>query len=255
MQFINVKDYFRQLNWFVVAITLLVFCGLIKLGLWQSSRALEKEQRLARIAQYQTQQAIELQQLLALSKSEKQLNDLPVRLTGNFEPDKVFLLDNQTNQGRLGYRVLQILHTDQGAVLVNLGWVEGFIDRNQLPSVTPLVGLHQVRGNIRIPEQGVILAEQDYSSVRWPFRIQQIELVKISQLIAEKLLPFVIYLDTNETIGYEKNWRPIVMPPEKHRAYAFQWFSLATAWLVLILSASVWFYNNNKNEGSICRRS
>ncbi len=248
MQYTQVKDYFSQLNWFVIVITLLVFSGLIKLGMWQSSRALEKEQRLARIAQYQTQQAIGLPQLLKLSQSEKEINDLPVQVSGRFDGQKVFLLDNQTNHGRLGYRVLQILMTNQGAILVNLGWIQGFIKRDKLPLVNALSGAYQISGNVRVPELGVMLAEQDYRQPNWPMRVQQIELAKISQLIGEKLLPFVIYLDKKEVIGYEKNWRPIVMPPEKHRAYAFQWFALAIAWLVLMFSASLWSYNNNNKD-------
>ena len=51
-------------------------------------------------------------------------------------------------------------------------------------------------------------------------------------------MPFVVYLDENEALGFVKNWTPIVMPPEKHRAYAFQWFSLAVAWLSLMIWAS-----------------
>ena len=43
------------------------------------------------------------------------------------------------------------------------------------------------------------------------------------------------------------------MPPEKHRAYAFQWFSLAVAWLSLMIWASYRFArendaNNNANN-------
>ncbi|WP_206482977.1 SURF1 family protein [Thalassotalea sp. G2M2-11] len=244
MQLEHIQAYFRQLNWLLIIITLLVFSGLIKLGLWQTTRALEKEQRLARISAYQTQQALSLAQLQQLNQTEQEINDVPISAKGRFDTEHLLLLDNQTNNGRLGYRVLQILHTNNGNVLVNLGWVQGFIDRDKLPQVKPISGEHKVRGNIRIIEQGIVLSEQDYEQVTWPLRIQQIELDKISQLIGQKLLPFVIYLDTNEQLGFEKNWRPIVMPPEKHRAYAFQWFSLAGAWLILMLSASVWFYRN-----------
>jgi cytochrome oxidase assembly protein ShyY1 len=59
-------------------------------------------------------------------------------------------------------------------------------------------------------------------------------------------LPFVVYLDKTESVGYEKNWQPIVMPPEKHRAYAFQWFSLALAWILLMIWASIKFSRNSE---------
>jgi len=90
-----------------------------------------------------------------------------------------------------------------------------------------------------------MLQEQDFSSVSWPLRIQQIELDKLSHLLQVKLVDFVVYIDQEEKIGYQKNWQPIVMPPEKHQAYAFQWFSLAVAWLVLMVWALV---KSNKNN-------
>lgn len=235
----------KQFNWFIVVLTLLVFSALIKLGFWQSSRALEKEQRLARINLLTTQQAIPLPQVLAISEQGENINDLPISLEGEFLP-KTFLLDNQTFQGRLGYRVLQVLQSKHNYVLVNLGWVLGSIDRTKLPKLDALKGIYKFRGNVRLSEKGIMLADDIYQDSELGIRIQQIDVVKISQFIGQKMLPFVVYLDTNEGIGYKKNWQPIVMPPEKHRAYAFQWFSLAIAWLVLVISA--FFYHQKHNN-------
>ena len=53
MKLTQLRLYISQLNWLMVLFTLLVFGGLIKLGLWQSDRAVEKEQRIATIASYQ----------------------------------------------------------------------------------------------------------------------------------------------------------------------------------------------------------
>ncbi|MDG1750878.1 MAG: SURF1 family protein [Thalassotalea sp.] len=251
MKFADFREYINQLNWFVVIFTLLVFGGLIKLGLWQTSRAVEKEQRLFRISQYKTQDALSLTEVLSLQQVNENINDLPILLNGTFDENKLFLLDNQTHKGRLGYRALQVLVTDKTAVLVNLGWVEGFIDRSKLPGVKAISGEHTVNGHIRLVEKGIVLSEQNFVNPMWPLRIQTIEIDKFSALIEQKLLPFVVYLDTNESLGFEKNWRPIVMPPEKHRAYAFQWFSLAAAWLILMISASVWFTKNRPNNKSI----
>jgi cytochrome oxidase assembly protein ShyY1 len=248
MKLANFREYISQLNWLIVVFTLLVFSGLIKLGLWQTARALEKEQRIARINQYQSQNALSLPEIISLQKSNENINDLPVMLAGSFDNEKLFLIDNQTHKGRLGYRVLQIFQINEIAVLINLGWVEGFIDRSKLPEIVAITGHHEIKGNIRIVEKGIVLNEEEFVNPQWPLRVQTIEIDKFSALIEQKLLPFVVYLDTKESLGFEKNWRPIVMPPEKHRAYAFQWFSLATAWLVLMISASVWFVRNKPEE-------
>ena len=218
---------------------MLVFSSLIKLGFWQIERALEKEQRQERIQALSQRDALSLAQVKALEGLQDGINDLPIKLTGYFDSEKVFLLDNQPNKGRLGYRVYQIIESNGDTILVNLGWVQGSIDRNVLPEITPVTGQHTITGHIREIEVGIQLQAQDLTNATWPLRVQQIELDKFSALINKKLLPFVVYLDTKETLGYKKNWQPIVMPPEKHRGYAFQWFSLALAWISLMIWAAI----------------
>lgn len=231
-------------------LTILVFSALIMLGFWQNDRALEKEHRLERISELKQQKAITLSQVLTLAEVHQSdyINDFPVIISGSFNSKFIFLLDNQTNGRSLGYRVLQVVQTGEHAVLVNLGWVTGSINRQELPEITPLSGKLEFLGNIRFVETGIMLMEQKFDNNQWPLRIQQIELEKFSQLIDLKLLPFVVYLDKKEALGYEKNWRPIVMPPEKHRAYAFQWFSLAIAWLTLMIWASIRFSENKHDN-------
>jgi len=239
----------NKLNFLWIILTVLVFSALVKLGFWQNSRALEKEQRLSRIDQLKSQNPLSLQQVNLLAANEN-INDMPVSVEGMFDQQAIFLLDNQVNKGRLGYRAYQVLMAEQYAVLVNLGWVEGSINRQVLPKIKPLSGKHYVHGHVRLIEVGIQLQEQVFSDVKWPLRIQQVELDKFSILINRQLQPFVIYLDKNEKIGFEKNWQPIVMPPEKHRAYAFQWFSLAIAWLILMVWAKFGARNTTEKKNS-----
>lgn len=243
-------DYCRQLNVVLVLVTLLVFSGLIKLGLWQHTRAIEKELRLERIASLQKKGHLSSNTVAQLLDNNEDINDLPVALSGHFDSERVFLLDNQVNQGKQGYRVLQTFQSDLGLVLVNLGWIQAPKLRTELPDFQAVSGFHQIKANIRIIEQGIVLQTQNYDSVSWPLRVQQIELDKFSQIIGQKLLPFVLYLDTKEDIGFVKQWQPIVMPPQKHRGYSVQWFSLAAAWLLLMFSASVRAFRINKQNNN-----
>jgi cytochrome oxidase assembly protein ShyY1 len=245
------SNIFNKLNLLWLIITVLVFSLLVKLGFWQSARALSKEHRLAQIEVLNEQSPISLPQVLTLSKEKGSLadiNDVPVLIDGKFNSNQVFLLDNQVNKGRLGYRVYQVAETKKHSVLISLGWVQGSINRQELPEVEGLDGKYQFSGNVRLIERGIVLQEQIFTHVDWPLRVQQIELDKFSSLISRNLLPFVVYLDKNEVLGFEKNWQPIVMPPEKHRAYAFQWFSLALAWLLLMLWAKFGANTINSNK-------
>ena len=148
-----------------------------------------------------------------------------------------FWLDNQMQQGQFGYQVLQIMQTEQGHVLVNLGWLKGDRTRQTNIKVSPLSGQHQLTGHIRLVEQGILLQEQVLAKSS-QILIQQIDLAKIANLLDIELLPFVIYLAEQESLGYQKSWQPIVMPPAKHKGYAFQWASLALAWLLLMCWAA-----------------
>lgn len=239
------KPPFLAINIFWLLITLLVFFALVKLGLWQSSRALEKTERLDRIAELVNEKELSLFDIDSLRNNLGQhdtINDLPVLVEGELDKDVLFLLDNQMSNGKFGYRILQLVYAvSEGkkyAVLVNLGWIEGDRTRQVKPDVNTLNGKVLLTGHVRLIEQGIMLTAQDFSFKAWPMLIQQIELDKMAELINVQLLPFVIYLDKNEKIGYEKNWQPVVMPPEKHFGYAFQWFSLAVAWLLLMIFAA-----------------
>lgn len=241
-----------QLKWLIF--TLLVFSLLIKLAWWQNSRADEKQQRLARIAQLSDQQAFTLEQVVAqlLSKEKRGLiNDLPIAIKARFDPEKIFLLDNQSYKNQLGYRVFQLAYQDKYAFLVNLGWVRGFIAREKLPEIPRLIGEQKFLGHVRIPEQGILLQAQNFVQPQWPLRVQQIELDKFATLLKKPLLPFVVYADKEATIGFIKDWQPIVMPPEKHQAYAVQWLLLAIAWLALMAAALIKSSNNNDNKKGV----
>ena len=234
----NKKNQFvRHALW--LTFTIIVFAALVKLSLWQQSRGLEKQQRLARIAQLSQQSPLTLKQIVSLSNKSvaENINDYPITMSGDFDKDVIFLLDNQVEKGSLGYRVFQLVHSGQYKVLVNLGWVQGSINRQELPNFSAITGKHNFTGHIRLMETGIMLMEQDLTHVAWPLRVQQIELKKFARLINGSLLPFVIYVDEKEELGYKKNWHPIVMPPEKHQAYAVQWAGLAIAWVVLM----IWF--------------
>ena len=89
----------------MVIFTMLVFSLLIKLGFWQIERAFEKEQRQQRIKTLSQRNALSLEQILALKGLQDGINDLPIEVSGDFDADKVFLLDNQPDKGRLGARL------------------------------------------------------------------------------------------------------------------------------------------------------
>jgi cytochrome oxidase assembly protein ShyY1 len=140
---------------------------------------------------------------------------------------------------------LQVFNDVSGqSLLVNLGWLAAPPDRRQLPELSFWPGELKLKAKIRFNEKGFQLSEHLLpvgADVQWPLRIQLLEINKIAELIGQPLLPFIAYLDKKETLGYKKNWHPIVISPKKNQAYAFQWFMLALAWLGLMTWAAVQF--------------
>lgn len=232
-----------------LSILLSVLTGLLNLSFWQYNRGIEKQSRSERILQLKHAESLSLSTVVTLADttqftSKESINDFPVTINGDFNEQFIFLLDNQVNKRSLGYRVLQVVETQQYSVLVNLGWIVGSIDRSIIPRVKPVTGQHTFNGHVRLIEEGIMLTEQDFSQLEWPLRIQQIEIDKFSKLINKPLLPFVVYVSQDEALGFEKNWQPIVMPAEKHFAYAFQWAALSLTWLVLMIFLKLKMNNN-----------
>jgi surfeit locus 1 family protein len=281
------RSFFKPGLLIWLAFTFGVFWGLTQLAFWQYDRGIEKDHRVARIEALNKEYPMSLSQVVDLSlvnpfsdkgrlaqeahiNKKDGINDYPVMVNGNFIKEAIFLLDNQVDKGRLGYRVLQIIQTEQYNVLVHLGWVQGSINRNELPIVKPYSGDYSFNGHVRLMEQGIMLMEQDFTDIQWPLRVQQIELDKFSTLLLQEfpnlfpklslnrlseqenllLLPFVIYVDEAEEIGFKKNWHAIVMPAEKHYGYAFQWGSLAVAWLLLMGGVAGKTYTKIKNRAN-----
>lgn len=234
-----------KFTWLIFS--LLVFIGLIKLASWQWQRAEQKQQRLANIEQLNQQKPLNLAQFKQLAKTSSlaQLNDVSVSFSAKFNDSHIILRDNQFFKGQVGFDVWQLIEAEQQYFLVNLGWIKANKYRQQLPDIKAITGTQQIIAHLRVPEAAMQLAEQNYQQISWPLVVQQIELEPLAKVLNKPINPVVLYLAQNSDFGYQKQWLPIVMPPEKHRAYAFQWLALAIAWLVLMSWAG---YKNNKGR-------
>ena len=215
-------------------VTLLAFVIMLGLGTWQLQRAEHKYQRLAKIEQLQSHQGIGLQQAIEMAE---QALDMPVSFSGKADIQHSFLLDNKVYQGRVGYEVLIPTATSHGTVLVNLGWLPAPGLRSELPLIH-FSGEHQhFQGMVAMPKANMLVSETVNGADRWPLVIQQVDVGLMSELYGHPLLPFVVLLDAQPDSPFERHWQAVVMPPEKHIAYAIQWFLLALASLIIFIVA------------------
>ncbi len=215
--------------------TVLAISSLVKLGLWQLDRANEKQALFDDFERAQQQQQW---QPLRLGSIPDRYQGVSVQ--GEFQSQQYFLLDNQIYQGQVGYQVIGLLQTDfqSARIPVNLGWVSLGDSRQQLPAVTLPEGPITITGWFYQPSDSPFTAaDQLLEKGPWPMRIQHLNSEVLSAALELSIAPYVVLLSETESYGFPRQWQPNLMPPEKHRAYAVTWFSLALACLIIALIA------------------
>jgi len=223
-----------------LCLTLLAIAIMARLGIWQLERMEEKSLRLASIAQKKDNGPLSL---AALNTLDQDIQDYPVGVNGRVSADFLIYLDNQIENGRVGYQVLAPVITDAGQVLVNFGWVAATTSRQELPAVTLPDQLSNAEGVIRIPTDNPVIRETATRLDEGQLLLQQIDMAHVEQVTRQTFLPFVVQLSTPEDPRFVRNWQPVVMAPEKHLGYAIQWFGLAIA--AAVIACVVFFSRGN----------
>jgi len=208
------------------AVVLTAVICMVLLGFWQLDRMHQKEQRLASIAQKSGEGAISLD---ALKPQQEDIRDYQVGFNGRAESNQILFLDNRVQNGKVGYEVLVPVQSTDGTVLVNFGWVAAPSLRSELPEVDLAQTYQHFHGRISIPGHNPVVRETLPFDASFPVVIQAVDLDFIRRLTGKSLLPYVVELTAPEQSEFIRDWQPVVMPPEKHFAYAIQWFGLAVA--------------------------
>ena len=226
-------------------LALAVAAGFARLGHWQLDRAAEKA---AIAARYEARRGIAPLPLAALLARGGDIEEYPLRLEGRYDNSRTFFVENQPRGARAGFHVITpfLPVGEREAVLVNRGWVPVGADMQALPVVAAATAT-VVTGTAAYPSPYFIVGEADYRAR--PLRVGRIETGKLAAALGLGLRPFVLRLYPAEADGFVREWTPAArlgMPPEKHRAYAFQWFALALAVLLVLLAVNL--KKNNKSE-------
>ena len=227
---------FRPTLWPSLA-TLISFPLLLSLGFWQLDRAAEKEQVMEKFKANFNGIPIDL------NSNPSDLNDptfmqwRKIKVTGNFESTHQFLLDNQPMNFKTGYLVFTPfkLKNESTRVLINRGWVAANPDRNILPEINLSEENLTISGTAKKPPfSGVALSEDLSENLKNNLiRIQQVDLEKVESKTGQTFLPYIVRLDKEDPQGYQSDW---VLPgsgAEKHYGYAFQWFAMAAALIII----------------------
>ena len=213
-----------------------VFGLLCGLGFWQLERAAGKEERQA---------AFEAGRALVIDEAalDGEIREFArVDLEGRYDPSHQFLQDNRTHEGRPGYYVFTPLRiASRGAVLVNRGWVPAGPDRSVLPEIPAPAGALRLQGTVRYPREDLfVLGDTGYAAPGWPRVVQRVEIEAMRRSLGYPLAAWLVALDRDAPHGYVREWKAAPgLSPDRHRGYAFQWFALATALLVIWVAVNL----------------
>ena len=219
-------------NYFLSMLAILILALLISLGNWQLDRAREKQAILDLQSARMNLDSIDIS---TLELTDNDLRYLPVKASGWLDTSHQILIDNQVKNGRVGYFVLTPMKLNASeAVLINRGWVAAGTDRRLLPNVALTAIDTSIEGKLdHFPSVGIKLEGADVLLESWPSVTQLINQGNVEKRLGYRIMPYQILLNKIEPNGYDRHWVPMRMGPEKHHGYAFQWFALATAWVVI----------------------
>ena len=220
-------------------ITLLILPVLLNLGFWQLDRAEEKRDL---IELFKKQNDSGPLVITGSPQLDEKVNYRNSQVEGQYISTKLIFIDNKIHQGQSGVYVLTPfkLKESEYSILVNRGWVPMVADRSKLPQIKTSTESLTLLGKVKIfTEKPFTIGEQFQSNQGWPALMQWINVAEIESKSGLKLLPYMFLLDEKEQSGFVRNWKPVVMLPEKSTSYAVQWFSLALALLIIYIVVNI----------------
>lgn len=210
-----------------------------RLGVWQLSRASQKEELQAALDSRGTAPPLAQAELAADPAMAGEQHYRRITLRGRWVGGRTVFLDNRPMAGRAGFYVLTPLLLGDGAdaVIVQRGWVpRDADDRTRVPSVVSPGGEVTVEGRIAPPPSRLYeFGAEAAGTIR-----QNLDLDGFSRETGLHFRPLSVQMTDvagAPSDGLLREWPAPAYGVHKHYGYAFQWFALAA----LITGLYVWF--------------
>lgn len=165
-----------------------------------------------------------------------------IQTFGRFDSTRHVLLDNQIRSSQAGVHVFTPFQPEgmDQQWLVNRGWHPLPSRQAALPVIETDSTPQAVSGRIaNSPRVGVQLGEAGpLDPESWPNLVTYLETDRVETALGSELSDRVILLDPQHPMHLSGDaWQPVVFGPDRHRAYAWQWLTMALAvaliWITL----------------------
>ena len=225
---------------------------LLRLGLWQLDRADEKRNLISELERKSQAEAVALHEAVELDRPDM----MAVLSDGEPISGVTLVTDNQTRDGRLGYEVYSLWQPSELAqpVLVSRGWLPRKDFYQKVPEIPPFNAntiegtLYFSKGDNAVVANNAVWQEFDGVWLIGQFDFQTLA-EKVRQMGYDSA-PFIIRLQPDENSEFVRQWALIASPPEKHIAYAIQWFAMAFALVVLFIILNLKRVKHNESTSS-----
>lgn len=218
--------------WLLALLAAALVVAFIQLGRWQWHRGAASA--ASREAFARGADAVEV---LGSSRLGDVARFARVSTSGHYRADRQFLLDNRTHNGAPGYEVLTPLElTDGRIVLVDRGWVAFTGSRARLPDIDfAAPALVTVVGRVsNLPSAGLALGRAAPALTgSWPRLTSYPRMSELDTAFGHAFEERILLLDPAQSYGYLREWTPPGLPPERHWAYAIQWWLFAATLVVI----------------------
>jgi cytochrome oxidase assembly protein ShyY1 len=216
-----------------LAAALVVAVG-ISLGNWQLRRA---EQKLA--LQEQMLMRAEFAPVNSNALAPEQIPEEFRRVVakGEFIASWAVYLDNRPYQGRAGFYLLMPfkLAGSEQSVLVMRGWFPRDVsDRERIPEIAVPKGVIQIEGRVRA-STGKVMQLGEAAALEPGAIAQNIDVEEFARASKLSLHTFIIEQTNDAADGLVRDWPIPSVGIDKHKGYAFQWYSLALVGAVFFL--------------------
>ena len=221
--------------WIVQMCSVALVTLFVTLGMWQLERGNVKSE----IEGLQAENLLSFENIVLPLEGLEGQRYKRIKLHGRYNAEKQFILDNQVRDGIAGYNVITpfyAIHFNEW-LLVDRGWIPQGQSREIYPDIDFILEEMEVRGSVYVPYDSAYslggIADGEDSG--WPRRIQFVDYQMLGERlgVGVSLQLFTLRLDSNEPMGYRRDWADTNMAANKHYGYAFQWFAMAIAMIVL----------------------
>jgi surfeit locus 1 family protein len=205
------------------------------LGDWQLNRAAYKAELELRMAQAGREPPI------SIGRERVEPAPLlyhPVEVRGQFDSAGTVFIDNRVHHGAVGYWVVTPLKItgSERYVLVERGWVGALTDRARAPDVATPSGEVHISG-MALPGNPPVfeLSQQVVAGKIW----QNVTVHRYREHYGIDLQPVIVQQHNELPDDLLRDWTAPSLGIDRHRAYAFQWFSLAVVILIVYIALNV----------------